>query len=142
MSIGSWREVVQSRPVPVVPEARLLLRLDQHREEHPGNSSANRHATIRGNSVYVQYIYLKLFEMSRHFRNEILNNRESPWLERPNLVAMGVGLQSKTEQSTAWQILASQINNVSWIFSILFSRLCTRKSVSVNNTKIAQLIIN
>ncbi|XP_071558648.1 uncharacterized protein [Temnothorax nylanderi] len=47
----------------------------------------------------------------RASRNEILNNRESPWIERPNLVALGVGLQSKTEQSTAWQMLASQINN-------------------------------
>ncbi|KAL6256824.1 hypothetical protein P5V15_011763, partial [Pogonomyrmex californicus] len=47
----------------------------------------------------------------RTSRNEILNNRESPWIERPNLVALGVGLQSKTEQSTAWQILSSQTNN-------------------------------
>ncbi|XP_020295110.1 uncharacterized protein LOC109860437 isoform X2 [Pseudomyrmex gracilis] len=43
-------------------------------------------------------------------RNEI-NNRESPWIERSNLVALGVGLQSKTEQSMAWQILSSQTNN-------------------------------
>ncbi|KYN01938.1 hypothetical protein ALC62_07241, partial [Cyphomyrmex costatus] len=44
----------------------------------------------------------------RASRNDFLNNRESPWIERPNLVALGVGLQAKTEQSTAWQ---SQINN-------------------------------
>ncbi|KYN37363.1 hypothetical protein ALC56_08266 [Trachymyrmex septentrionalis] len=44
----------------------------------------------------------------RASRNDFLNNRESPWIERPNLVALGVGLQSKTEQSTAWQ---SQTNN-------------------------------
>ncbi|KAG5333457.1 TGRM1 protein, partial [Acromyrmex heyeri] len=43
----------------------------------------------------------------RASRND-LNNRESPWIERPNLVALGVGLQSKTEQSTAWQL---QTNN-------------------------------
>nr|XP_012232865.1 PREDICTED: uncharacterized protein LOC105678252 isoform X2 [Linepithema humile] len=45
----------------------------------------------------------------RASRNEDINNCESPWIERPNLVALGVGLQSKTEQS-AWQILRSQIN--------------------------------
>ncbi|XP_032682196.1 uncharacterized protein LOC116849305 isoform X2 [Odontomachus brunneus] len=39
------------------------------------------------------------------------NNRESPWTERPNLVALGVGLQSKSEQSVAWQILPSQSND-------------------------------
>ncbi|XP_018046258.1 PREDICTED: uncharacterized protein LOC108685801 [Atta colombica] len=44
----------------------------------------------------------------RASRNDFLNNRESPWIERPNLVALGVGLQSKTEQSTAWQL---QTNN-------------------------------
>ncbi|KYN18995.1 hypothetical protein ALC57_08668, partial [Trachymyrmex cornetzi] len=44
----------------------------------------------------------------RASRNDFLNNRESPWIERPNFVALGVGLQSKTEQSTAWQ---SQTNN-------------------------------
>ncbi|XP_070154271.1 TOG array regulator of axonemal microtubules protein 1 isoform X5 [Polyergus mexicanus] len=47
----------------------------------------------------------------RASRNESTNNRESSWMERPNLVALGVGLQSKTEQSTAWQILPSQTNN-------------------------------
>ncbi|XP_011871564.1 PREDICTED: uncharacterized protein LOC105564074 [Vollenhovia emeryi] len=47
----------------------------------------------------------------RASRNDILNNRERLWIDRPNLVAQGVGLQSKTEQSTAWQILASKINN-------------------------------
>lgn len=44
------------------------------------------------------------------FRLGNANNRESPWIERPNLVALGVGLQSKTEQSVAWQILPSQSN--------------------------------
>ncbi|XP_029678629.1 uncharacterized protein LOC115244815 isoform X3 [Formica exsecta] len=47
----------------------------------------------------------------RASRNESTNNRESSWMERPNLVALGVGLQSKTEQSTAWQILPSQTND-------------------------------
>ncbi|XP_011063428.1 PREDICTED: uncharacterized protein LOC105151429 [Acromyrmex echinatior] len=54
------------------------------------------------------YICLKLPEMSCHFRNDFLNNRESPWIERPNLVALGVGLQSKTEQSTAWQLQTNE----------------------------------
>ncbi|XP_025156270.1 uncharacterized protein LOC105185536 isoform X1 [Harpegnathos saltator] len=40
-----------------------------------------------------------------------VNNRESPWTERPNLVALGVGLQSKNEQPLAWQILRSQSND-------------------------------
>jgi len=39
-----------------------------------------------------------------------MNKREGSWIERPNLVALGVGLQSKTEQSTAWQMLPSQTN--------------------------------
>ncbi|XP_072762296.1 uncharacterized protein [Anoplolepis gracilipes] len=47
----------------------------------------------------------------RASRNESTNNRENSWMERPNLVALGVGLQSKTEQSTAWQILPSQTND-------------------------------
>ncbi|KAL6428054.1 hypothetical protein ACFW04_008438 [Cataglyphis niger] len=47
----------------------------------------------------------------RASRNESTNNREISWMERPNLVALGVGLQSKTEQSTAWQILPSQTND-------------------------------
>ncbi|XP_012535111.1 uncharacterized protein LOC105835962 isoform X2 [Monomorium pharaonis] len=49
----------------------------------------------------------------RASRNEILNNnRESLWIERPNLVALGVGLQAKQmEHSMAWQILQSRINN-------------------------------
>ncbi|XP_011164293.1 uncharacterized protein LOC105199069 isoform X2 [Solenopsis invicta] len=47
----------------------------------------------------------------RSSRNNVLNNHENMWIERPNLVAMGVGLPSKTEHSMAWQILQSRINN-------------------------------
>ncbi|XP_025270604.1 uncharacterized protein LOC105251443 isoform X2 [Camponotus floridanus] len=47
----------------------------------------------------------------RASRNESMNKREGSWIERPNLVALGVGLQSKTEQSTAWQMLPSQTND-------------------------------
>ncbi|KAL0109941.1 hypothetical protein PUN28_013527 [Cardiocondyla obscurior] len=46
----------------------------------------------------------------RASRNENLNNCENPWIEKPNLVALGVGLQTKTEKPTAWQILAMQIS--------------------------------
>jgi len=57
------------------------------------------------------------------FRNENVDNYENPWIERPNFVALGVSLQSKTEQSTAWQILPSQTNvrNV-FYFHFLFFR--------------------
>ncbi|XP_011701488.1 PREDICTED: uncharacterized protein LOC105458119 [Wasmannia auropunctata] len=55
----------------------------------------------------------------RASRNEFLNNRESLWIDRPNLVALGVGLQSKTEQSTAWQkILPSQIISMSLLLLV------------------------
>ncbi|XP_011344178.2 uncharacterized protein LOC105283262 isoform X2 [Ooceraea biroi] len=47
----------------------------------------------------------------RASRNESVNNYENPWIERPSLVTLGVGLPSKAEQSTAWQILPSQTNN-------------------------------
>lgn len=47
-----------------------------------------------------------------------MNNRDSPWIERPNLVAHGVGLQSKNEQSVAWQILPSQ-SNVRYVISLV-----------------------
>lgn len=76
--------------------------------------------------------------MSHHFRNEILNNRESLWIERPNLVAQGVGLQPKTEHSTAWQILQSRINvsyskiNVRIAYSpFYFSRLSYERVTNI-----------
>lgn len=39
MLIGSWLEVVQFHLAPVVPEVRLSLHPDRHKEEHLGKIS-------------------------------------------------------------------------------------------------------
>lgn len=109
MSIGSWREAARSHLAPVALEDRSLPHLDRRKEEHLGNNSENYSWRYSIDAkVYVRVKSLKYHIVS--LRNESTNNREISWMERPNLVALGVGLQSKTEQSTAWQILPSQTN--------------------------------
>ncbi|XP_026296918.1 uncharacterized protein LOC413368 isoform X3 [Apis mellifera] len=44
-------------------------------------------------------------------RNENTNYRENLWNEKPNFVALGVGMRSKTEQPVVWQIIPSQNQN-------------------------------
>ncbi|XP_014468480.1 PREDICTED: uncharacterized protein LOC106741218 [Dinoponera quadriceps] len=56
-----------------------------------------------------QIIATSMSAQGRESRN--INNRDSPWTERPNLVALGIGLQSKNEQPVTWQILPSHNDN-------------------------------
>ncbi|KAG7203787.1 hypothetical protein KM043_013808 [Ampulex compressa] len=47
-------------------------------------------------------------EKKKFSRNATTKIRESSWNERPDFVARGVGLQSKTEKPVAWQIVPTE----------------------------------
>ncbi|OAD61436.1 hypothetical protein WN48_10139, partial [Eufriesea mexicana] len=47
-------------------------------------------------------------EKEKVARNENANCRENLWGERPNFVALGVGMRSKSEQPIVWQIVPTQ----------------------------------
>nr|XP_012140693.1 PREDICTED: uncharacterized protein LOC100881202 isoform X1 [Megachile rotundata]XP_012140694.1 PREDICTED: uncharacterized protein LOC100881202 isoform X1 [Megachile rotundata] len=46
----------------------------------------------------------------RFARNE--NNLESPWIDRPNFVALGVGMRSKTDQPVVWQMVPTHSQDI------------------------------
>ncbi|XP_029050430.2 TOG array regulator of axonemal microtubules protein 1 isoform X2 [Osmia bicornis bicornis] len=50
-------------------------------------------------------------EKERFARNENANC-ESPWIERPNFVALGVGMRSKTGPPLVWQMVPTQNQNL------------------------------
>ncbi|XP_034195468.2 uncharacterized protein LOC117611587 isoform X1 [Osmia lignaria lignaria] len=50
-------------------------------------------------------------EKERFARNENANC-ESPWIERPNFVALGVGMRSKTDPPLVWQMVPTQNQNL------------------------------
>ncbi|KOC66266.1 Protein FAM179B, partial [Habropoda laboriosa] len=75
-------------------------------------------------------------EKERLARNENAKYRENPWSERPNFVALGVGMRSKTEQPVVWQIVPTQNqennNKTESRIPVLYNRDNGTKSTGLN----------
>ncbi|CAL7945263.1 unnamed protein product [Xylocopa violacea] len=71
-------------------------------------------------------------EKGKFAGNENTNYRENPWSERPNFVALGVGMRSKLEQPVVWQIVPTQNqdndNKAESRIPVLYTRECGPKS--------------
>ncbi|XP_031847953.1 uncharacterized protein LOC116433699 isoform X1 [Nomia melanderi] len=51
-------------------------------------------------------------EKEKLARGEDAKGSENPWIDRPNLVALGVGMRPKTDHPVVWQIVPSQDQNL------------------------------
>ncbi|XP_043259647.1 uncharacterized protein LOC122401523 isoform X3 [Colletes gigas] len=47
-------------------------------------------------------------ETEKHPRSEHANYSENPWIDRPNFVALGVGMRPKSDQPVVWQIVPTE----------------------------------
>ncbi|XP_076179428.1 uncharacterized protein LOC143152802 isoform X2 [Ptiloglossa arizonensis] len=57
-------------------------------------------------------IIATMSEKEKLARTEHANHNENPWIDRPNFVALGMGMRSKTDQPVVWQIVPTQNQNL------------------------------